>query len=149
MSLLNYSTTIKASKTAGEVTQILVKGGARQIMSEFDSEENASGISFSVMTSEGVRGFSLPVNAEPVLRIIKKDPKVPHRLKTSEQAHNVAWRIMKDWLEAQMALIATEMVTIDQVMLPYMRTIDGGTFYDAYVQGLGTQPALGQGATDD
>lgn len=145
MSLLNYSTTIKAAKTASEITQILVKGGARQIMSEFDAEGNASGISFSTMTADGVRGFSLPVNAEPVLRILKKDPKVPQRLKTSEQAANVAWRIMKDWLEAQMALIATEMVTIDQVMLPYMRTIDGGTFYDSYRQGLGTQPALGAG----
>ena len=143
MSLLNYSTTIKAAKTVSEVTQILVKGGARQIMSEFDNEGNASGVSFSVMTSDGVRGFSLPVNAEPVLRILKKDPKVPQRLKTLEQAHNVAWRIMKDWLEAQMALIATEMVTIDQVMLPYMRTIDGGTVYDLYK--AGNVPALGAG----
>ena len=145
MSLLNYSTTIKAAKTASEVTQILVKGGARQIMSEFDSEGNASGISFAIETPDGVRGFTLPVNAEPILRIIKKDAKVPQRLKTLEQAHNIAWRITKDWLEAQMALIATEMVTIDQVMLPYMRTLDGGTFYDQYRQGLGTQPALPTG----
>lgn len=148
MSLLNYSTTIKAHKTAAEVTQILVKGGARQIMSEFDHEGNVSGLSFSVVTPEGLRGFTLPVNAEPVLRIIKKDPKVPQRLKTLEQAHNIAWRIMKDWLEAQMALIATEMVTIDQVMLPYMRSIDGGTFYDAYRSGIGTQAALPAGGTD-
>jgi len=145
MSLLNYSTTIKEAKTVGEVTQILVKNGARQIMSEFDDEGNASGISFSVETGMGLRGFALPVNAVPVALIMKRDPKVPNRLKTIEQAHNVAWRIIKDWLEAQMALIATGMVTIDQVMLPYMRSVDGGTFYDRYLEGYGTQPALGAG----
>jgi len=145
MSLLNYTTTIKATKTAHEVTQILVKGGARQIMSEFDSEGTPSGITFSIQTPEGVRGFTLPVNAKPVEMVMRKDSKIPQRLKTSEQAHNVAWRIMKDWVEAQMALVETQMVTFDQVMLPYMRTVQGGTFYDAYLNGVGTQAALGQG----
>lgn len=143
MSLLNYTTSIKAAKTANEVTAILVKGGARQIMSEYDEEGQISGVSFSVATSLGVRGFTLPVDWLPVLSILNKDPRVPGAKKTNDHARNVAWRIMKDWIEAQMAMVATGMVTFDQVMLPYMRSVDGGTFYDAYLEGRSTQPALG------
>jgi hypothetical protein len=146
MSLLNYSTTVKAEKTAGEVTQILVKGGARQIMSEYDAEGAVSAISFSVMTPRGFNGFTLPVDWKPVLKILNDDSKVPYSKKTNEHARNVAWRIIKDWLEAQMALIETSMVTFEQVMLPYMRSVDGQTFYEAYLQGQGTQPALGAGS---
>ncbi len=146
MSLLNYSTTVKATKTIGEVTQILVRAGARQIMTEFDDKGNARGLSFSAPTIEGLRAFSLPVDAEPVLTILSVDPKVPLRFRTLGHAHDVAWRITKDWLEAQMALIATGMVTLDQVMLPYMRSVDGGTFYEAYRKGLGTRAALPPGA---
>jgi hypothetical protein len=143
MSLLNYSTTIKAAKTVSEVTQILVRAGARQIMSEFDDNGQAVGISFSIELADGVRGFSLPINAQPVEQILRNDKNVPARMKTTEHATNVAWRITKDWLAAQMALVATEMVTFDQIMLPYMRSVDGGTFYDAYRRGIGTQAALG------
>ena len=142
MSLLNYTTTIKAEKTANEITTILVKGGARQIMSEFNEKGEVSGVSFSVMTTLGMAGFTLPVKEGPVEAVMRKDRKMPQRFKTREQARNVAWRITKDWLEAQMALIETEMVTLDQVMLPYMRSVDGGTLYESYVAGHKLQPAL-------
>lgn len=141
MSLLNYTTKIKAEKTASEVTSILVRSGARQIMSEYDSNGKASGISFSLTTPDGVRGFTLPINSEPIAKILCADPAARSYLKPTpaDHARNVAWRIIKDWLEAQMALIETNMVTFEQVMLPYMRTMDGGTFYEAYLQGVGTK----------
>ena len=145
MSLLNYSTTVKSQKTASEIIEILVKAGARQVMSDFDNYGNASGLSFSISTPSGLRGFTLPVNANAVESVMRRDGKIPTRFKTPEQSRNVAWRIMKDWVEAQVALIETEMVTFEQVMLPYMRSIDGGTFYDEYLKGVGTQPMLEAG----
>ncbi len=33
---------------------------------------------------------------------------------------DVAWRIVKDWLEAQLALLQSRQVKLEQVMLPYM-----------------------------
>jgi hypothetical protein len=36
-------------------------------------------------------------------------------------------------VEAQLAIIRTEMVTLDQVMLPYMRGDSGQTMYELYV----------------
>jgi hypothetical protein len=148
MSLLNFTTKIPAAKTVSDVTQILVRGGARQIMSEFDSDGNASGVSFSIDTPMGIRGFTLPVHAEPILYLLKEDtnPTIRPHHRTLEHAHNVAWRIIKDWLEAQMALIETEMVTFDQVMLPYMRSVEGTTLYEQYINGHVMQPSLGVGS---
>ena len=145
MSLLNFTTKVKAAKTINNVTQILVGGGARQIMSEFDDKGVASGISFSISTPLGMRGFTLPVNAKPIYHLLQEDdnPTIRPNMRTMEHAHDVAWRIIKDWLEAQMALVETEMVTFEQVMLPYMRSVDGSTFYDEYLSGRGSQPALG------
>ncbi len=54
--------------------------------------------------------------------------------KIGEQAGRVAWRIIKDWVDAQMAIVETEMVTIEQVFLPYMLMKDSGyTLYEAMV----------------
>lgn len=145
MSLLNYSTTVPVHRTLGQVTELLVKAGARQMMTDYGEDGAPSGITFSVETALGLRAFMLPVKVDAVCQVLQKDRKIPPRLRTPEQGQRVAWRIMKDWLEAQLAIIDTEMVTLDQVMLPYMRSADGETFYDAYLNGHGTQPALGAG----
>jgi hypothetical protein len=51
------------------------------------------------------------------------------RYQTREHAADVAWRVVLNWLEAQLALIAADMAKLDQVMLPYL-AVDGGTLYE-------------------
>ena len=46
------------------------------------------------------------------------------------QAERVAWRILKDWVEAQMALLDIEMVRFEEIFLPYIETKDGRTVYE-------------------
>ena len=47
-------------------------------------------------------------------------------------AERVAWRVIFEWLRAQMTLVASRMVTLDQVMLPYL-VVDGDrSLYAAY-----------------
>lgn len=133
MPLLNYTTSIAASKTVAEIHRVLVGGKARAIATEYDEDGRPVGLGFEVNTPFGFRAFSLPVNAEAVFVVLKRQ-KVTPKLRTAEQANRVAWRILKDWVEAQLAIVATEMVTLDQVMLPYLRTDDGRTIYESYTQ---------------
>ena len=51
-----------------------------------------------------------------------------------QQANRTAWRIIKEWILAQMALIDTEMVAVEEVFLPYMLT-DKQTLYQALSNG--------------
>jgi hypothetical protein len=51
---------------------------------------------------------------------------------TLEQAERVAWRIVKDWVDAQMAILESEMVQMDEIFLPYMLNQNNMTLYQAY-----------------
>jgi hypothetical protein len=140
--LLNYTTTVSVGKTMAYVQNLLVKGGARQIMATYDDKGAPTGVHFTVTTVNGLRAFTLPVHPDSVLRVMRKDPKTPARYCTPEQAERVAWRIVKDWLEAQLAIIDTEMVAFDEVMLPYMHVGEGNsTVYQMYA--ANQLPALG------
>ena len=66
----------------------------------------------------------------PVLTLLERDRKVPRSFRTPEQALRVSWRIVKDWVEAQMAIVDTKMVTLEQVFLPYVIMPDGRTLYE-------------------
>jgi hypothetical protein len=133
MPLLDYTTTVAASRTIGQVQALLVEGGARHIMTSYNDAGVPTGIAFIIETGYGQRRYTIPVDASRVHAVLRRDRKVAPRYSTPEQAERVAWRIVKDWLEAQLAIIRTEMVTLDQVMLPYMLSDGDRTVYDLYV----------------
>lgn len=144
MPLLNYTTTVAADRTIAQVQKMLATAGARRVMTEYDVDGHAVGVAFTARTGHGDRSFMLPVDANAVLNVLRADG-VPARFATTEHAYRVAWRIVKDWLAAQLAIIATEMVTLDQVMLPYMAGPDGRTMWERYEEG---QLALPSGPSD-
>lgn len=125
---------VAASRSIGQIQQLLIKAGARQLMSEYGDDGTAIGLSFAIETPYGLRGFSLPVHADKVHAVLQRQ-KVSPKFREKEHAEKVAWRILKDWVEAQLAIIETEMVTLDQVMLPYMTTNSAGTtVYELFVK---------------
>ena len=134
MGLLNYSTNISAQRTAGEIQAALAKHGARAIMIEYGDDGAAEALSFQVKTPQGDCGFRLPVAPDPVLKVLEQQRDAgklrSHGVPvTREQAAKVAWRIVKDWVEAQMALLETEMVRMEEIFLPYLITDSGQTLY--------------------
>jgi len=44
-----------------------------------------------------------------------------------DQARRIAWRQILRWVQAQMALVQTGMVTADQVFMPYIMVDKEGT----------------------
>jgi hypothetical protein len=52
------------------------------------------------------------------------------------QAERVAWRIIKDWVETQMAILESQMVQMEEIFLPYMVNRQGQTFFEAYQKKL-------------
>lgn len=141
MPLLDYTTRVPASRTARQVHDLLVKAGARGVAYEYDEASLLVGMRFVVSTAYGPRPFLLPVDPRRVKAVLERQ-KVEPRYRTMDHAERVAWRILKDWIEAQLALIATEMVTLDQVMFPYMEDPTGVTAYQHYV---GEQRAIEEG----
>jgi len=130
MPLLNYTTSIAPTKTVMEIQQALAKAGADAIMVNYDTDGNIVALSFSMPNPEGNKiSFKLPTSWQPVLATLKRQ-NVSRSLQTPEQALRVAWRITKHWVDAQLAIIETQMVTTAQVFLPYAITKDGSTVYE-------------------
>jgi hypothetical protein len=126
--IANYSTTVTARKSIGEIQGILVAHGAKHILMDYE-QEMPVGLAFIVETPYGEVPFRIPANIDRVQAVLNKQ-----RVRTQvseEMATRVAWRILKDWVRAQMAILDTEMVTIDQVFLPYMEVGEKGkTLYE-------------------
>lgn len=128
--LLNYTTSIQAAKTIMEIQANLAKHGAKAILTEYDDEGHVEALSFKVETEYGELGFRLPVDPEAVLKVLLRQ-NVPRSYCNHAQAVKIAWRIVKDWVAAQMAILETEMVEMQQIFLPYMITPAGNTLYSA------------------
>lgn len=131
MPILNYTTSIDAHKTGMEISSILARHGASMIATMYDAGQPA-GIAFKIMTPQGLLDYRLPANTSGVLAKLKQSRQVPQRSKTQEQATRVAWRILKDWVEAQLAIVEAGMVALDEVMLPYMVGDGGQTWGELY-----------------
>lgn len=129
MAILNYTTQIKAEKTIMEIQQILVKHGARKIITDYKGIIPIA-VTFCIEFKGNTVGFSLPAKYNGVLNSMKEDLKIPRRLVNDEQAVRVSWRIIKDWVEAQMALVEAELADFAEVFLPYAITKDGNTLYN-------------------
>jgi len=146
MALLNYTTKIDADKTIGEIQKILSKVGASKIMTDYE-DGVISALSFALSLNGQTIGFRLPCDWRPVYGILleqfpiknmrgypsKEELEQYKAHKESElrlQSVRTSWRIVKDWVEAQCALIETQMVKTEQVFLPYMVVQGGQTLFE-------------------
>lgn len=132
MAILNYTTSIDAFKTVSEIEFILVKHGAKSIVKDFVGEHITS-LSFLVDTGETLLPIRLPAKTEECFKVLqeqKKNSPKSNIKATPEQAERVAWRILKTWVEAQMALLDIKMAETAEVFMPYIVDRDGKTLYE-------------------
>ena len=111
MPLLNYTTKVDVYTTLGEIQRQLVKHGAKKILQDYDDDGHIIALAFAIDTPTGPRGVRLPANVNAVYEVLLRQKIKCDR----EQAERVAWRIVKDWVEAQMAILESEMVQIDEL----------------------------------
>jgi hypothetical protein len=135
MAILNYTTSISTEKTAAEIQKALAMAKALAVLCEYDEKGVMSAMSFRLATNYGVVCFRLPANISGVYKRLTEDNKVPKRLKTRQQAARVAWRIVKDWVEAQLAIVEAGMAEMTEVFLPYAQNKNGQTMYEAVKEG--------------
>jgi hypothetical protein len=131
MPILNYTTEVAPEKTAAEIEKILVNHSARNVIKEYDEvTHELIGLYFTVKTPTGDICFRLPVRPSQVYEVLKiqlnwsnnrywGDALKKMEEKRRQQSARVAWRIMKSWVEAQMALLEAQQVQIEEVFFAY------------------------------
>jgi hypothetical protein len=66
---------------------------------------------------------------------------------TRERAEWISWRILKNWVEAQIALIESGQADPAQVFLPYVVERSGKTIYELFIES-NKQKALADGSQE-
>ncbi len=126
MPILNYTTSISVDKTVGQIQAMLAKAGAQAVLVEYDDERILSSVSFRIEYNGTMVSFRLPAQLDPVYVILQNDYQVPRKLRCREQAARVTWRIIKDWVEAQLAIVEAEQVEMVEVFLPFAQNPSTG-----------------------
>ena len=131
MAILNYTTTVDSFKTVSEIEKILVMHNVKSIVKTYEGEA-ITGLSFLIDTGDNRIPVKMPVKTKECLKILQEEKKngTKNIKATPEQAERVAWRILKDWLEAQMALCDIHMVSLPEIFLPYIQITESETIYD-------------------
>jgi hypothetical protein len=143
MPILNYTTSIDPHKTVGEIQKLLASKGARGILLEYNEHGDPSVVAFQIEVRGQQLRYRLPCRAERVYDILGKQwraGKVERRYTTMQHANRVAWRIIKDWIEAQLAIVEAGMVDMAEVFMPYQLMASGQTMYEVMQHKLLTGP---------
>jgi len=130
MPILNYTTTIKADRSLAQIQRMLVQARASKVAAEYE-DGWPIGMAFELKTISGVHQFSMPCRWRQVQAVLVKQ-RVEPRYRSDQHSLNVAWRILKDWTEAQLAIVQAGLVTADEVFLPYMLVGQNQTVYDGF-----------------
>ena len=131
MPILNYTTKIPAKRTVGEIQGLLAEAGAQGVYIEYDAEKQPTTVSFLIELKGQPINFRLPCRWHGVHQTLLKEAD-RNAYKTEEHARRVAWRIVKDWVEAQLAIVAAELAELPEVFLPYAVNMHGRTVYQEF-----------------
>lgn len=124
--IANRTTSVSAVKSVSEIQAMLAEARASALTIDY-SDGEPSGLSFTLTRENHSLHFRLPCNWSGTLQAMKRDKKCERRLLQPEQAKRVAWRVLRDWIRAQLTLVEAGASSIEEVMIPYLVTNDGTT----------------------
>lgn len=135
MPIKNYTTIVPAGRSIEELQTALVTHGATGMLFEYEQGTGRiKALKFVLPVEGNPVGFALPVEWRKFQQVLKNDQ--VSRWKDEDYCYRVAWRCIRDWVLAQLALYETRIVELPQVFLPFAVARDGSTLYEK---------ALGQG----
>ncbi len=127
MPLKNYTSEVPVERTLQYIQQMLSKFGAEKVTIEY-FRGTAVGVVFTIKTPKGLMPIKLPARLEKVPYAMYG--REVHSEQEKQQVYRTAWKNIHDWIAAQLALIETEMVKMEEVFLPYMQDQEGVTFFE-------------------
>lgn len=146
----NYTTSVSAAKSISEIEEILLEAGVTDFMKRADaSTRRYIEVMFQIQTADGAVSYRLPVRMGNVATMLADQYNREHsRTKRAplffqDQAYDTAWRILRDWVDAQVELIRIGMVRVEEVFLPYMLMGNGRTVYERFLDDGGMKLLMG------
>lgn len=134
MPIKNYTTRVPAAQSIAEIQDALVKHGAVGVLFEYDDQGRIERLLFKLRVKDQDVGFSLPCEWRKFQEVLSQQG--VRRSADEDYVYRVAWRDIRDWVMAQMALYETQIVEMPQVFLPFATdTKTGQTMYQKLIEG--------------
>lgn len=128
MALKNYTTKVPASRSVNEIQEMLQKAGAIGVLLEYEKGTGRiEGLSFQIEFDGKKMGFKLPLHWRQCQKVLASEGN--NRASDDDYAYRVAWRILRDWVDVQVALIQIKQVQLVEVFLPYALQRNGNTVF--------------------
>ncbi len=132
--LKNYTTKVPADRSIQEIQSALVAHGATGVLYEYErGTGRIEALKFKLVMEGKDMGFSLPVNWRKFQAVLEKQE--VERWDDEDYCYRVAWRDIRDWVMAQLALYETEIVEMPQAFLAFATDNKGKTLYEQVVSG--------------
>ena len=119
MALKNAYSKMPINRVFDAITKILVAHKAKKIMMDYDN-----GRICAVFFIIDVNGKDLPIKLPARTSNVKRVLDEQGFRYDDEQIYRVAWRNILSWIDAQMAMVDTEMAKMEEVFLPYINCGD-------------------------
>lgn len=141
----NYTTEKAATTTIAEIEQLLVQIGAKMIVKDYDDKGKVSALSFIIMLDNKRIPIKLPARVDRIPVALRRIFNTHHitqgqrkmlrkAMNDSEQAERIGWRILKDWLEAQVAIMTLDQINMLEALLPFTVWRGNKTLYELLEQ---------------
>ena len=124
----NY--TSKSLNSINKIQEILAKHKCTRIMFGYNDDGTIKDIQFGMLVDGKEIGYKLPCRVEKVAAVLYGVRYEGLNDTKREQAYRTAWANVRDWVDAQMAMIDTEQAEIAQIFLPYAVRGDGKTYFE-------------------
>ncbi len=131
MALKNTYSKLPVARYIEAAQEALVHAGASGVSFGYDQGRIVA-LTFMLKVGPQEIHFRLPVNWKKFQDVLKKEGNVRHA--DDDYSYRVAWACTKDWIEAQMAFVESENVTVPQVFLPYAVVKGGETLFEKIAQ---------------
>ncbi len=134
MTIKNYTTEVPANRSINEIQDSLIKHGAQGVLYEYERGTGRIAALKFILELNGKKvGFALPVQWQRFQEVLKQQG--IRRYSDEDYVYRVAWRCIRDWVLAQMALYETQMVELPQIFLPFATGKEGKTLYESVIDG--------------
>jgi hypothetical protein len=129
MPIKNYTSKVPANRSIAEIQDALVNHGATGVLYEYEQGTGRiAALRFRLLVRDQEVTFTLPVQWRKFQRVLEVQQ--VRRWDDEDYVYRVAWRNIRDWVMAQLALYETEIVEMPQVFLPFATDAKGRTLYE-------------------
>ena len=130
MAIRNYTSKISPNQTAGKMQKLLAEHDARRVSIEYGDNGDPQAVTFQMDVEGRPLWFRIAPDVRGMLKAMEDDDGVPSSRCNEEQAARTAWKNKYDWLDAQLAEVASNQARLEQLLLGFGVTDDGRTVYE-------------------